>query len=481
MLNRLRFSNKWIILAIISLGTFSTTLEGGMLVTAYPVLTDAFNIQVATVLWVTVAFWVTSVGVMMTFGWLGDVAGRRQVYAWGLVIFALGLLFSGMAFSFWQLILFRVFQGIGCAMILANVNALITQTFPKKQRGLALGFSGAVVGLGLTIGPFLGGILLDVMDWRSIFYSRVPIAIAGALLSFYILPDDRPLKRKFDVDLIGAFALLVALSSSLLYINQGASLGFTSPIVIAMFLLTVGFSPIFIWAENRSSRPIIEIGLFRNKQYTLSILILISHYLAQGGVLLIAPFFMLESLEYSATKMGIIMAAFSASRPFLAPIAGRLSDNYGPRPLLIFGNVLLAIALFWISKMGLDINQGFIFSGMLLASMGSAFFEPVVTSSIMGSVPVDRLGTASAFVALGRQTAFAVGITLAGSIFTIRERSYLNFASEIEALSLGFSDVILSSVFFAVIAVIFSVLLTNTDGYIKSSRDIKHKSSTKPI
>ena len=190
---------------------------------------------------------------------------------------------------------------------------------------------------------------------------------------------------------------------------------------------------------------------------------------------------MLESLEYSATKMGIIMAAFSASRPFLAPIAGRLCASYGPRPLLIIGNVLLAIALFWISNMGLDINQGFIFSGMLLASMGSAFFEPVVTSSIMGSVPVDRLGTASAFVALGRQTAFAVGITLAGSIFTIRERSYLNFASEIEALSLGFSDVILSSVFFAVVAVIFSVLLTNTDGYIKSSRDIKHKSFTKPI
>ena len=141
MLNRLRFSNKWIILAIISLGTFSTTLEGGMLVTAYPVLTDAFNIEVATVLWVTVAFWVTSVGVMMTFGWLGDVAGRRQVYAWGLVIFALGLLFSGMAFSFWQLILFRVVQGIGCAMILANVNALITQTFPKKQRGLAVSYT----------------------------------------------------------------------------------------------------------------------------------------------------------------------------------------------------------------------------------------------------------------------------------------------------------------------------------------------------
>ena len=458
-------ADRWILLAVVSIGTLSTTLEGGMVVTAYPALAKAFDTDASTVLWVNVVYWVTAVGLLMTLGWIGDVAGRRRVYTIGMAIFAIGMLLSAVSSAIWQLILFRIIQGIGSAMVLSNVNAVITEHFPIHDRGKALGISGAVVGLGLTAGPFIGGFIIDILDWRAAFYSRVPLAIAGVALAWYLLPDDRIRNRDSHIDLIGAAALFGTMGSILLVINQGGKLGFLSTPVIIIAIFALISLPILIWSERRSTRPILEVKLLGNRQYTLSLMVLFHHYLSQGGILLVAPFYMLYSLSFSATKMGIFIAAFSSTRTFLAPVAGRLSDKYGPRPFLLFGNTLNAIALLWISQMGSGAMDWALFSGMLLASAGSAFFEPVVTSAIMGSVPKDRLGTASASVALGRQTAFAVGVTVAGAVYAVRERLHLAnllaagsapaFASS-EAIARGFGDVILVTVIFATLSIAFS-------------------------
>ena len=455
-------ANRWWLLAVISIGTLSSTLEGGMVVTVFPALAKAFDTDASTVLWVTVVYWVTAVGLLMTLGWLGDVAGRRRVFALGMGIFALGMLMSAASFSIWQLLFWRVLQGIGSAMVLANVNALITEHFPARERGKALGVSGAVVGFGLTAGPFAGGFLIDLLDWRAVFYSRVPIALLGALLAWWVLPDDRTHGERPHVDPIGAAALFGAMGSLLLIVNQGGKLGFTSsPVIVGAVIAAVSL-PALVWSERRSPRPILEVKLFASRQYTFGLLILLHHYLAQGGILLVAPFFMLDSLGYSATKMGIFIAAFSATRTFLAPLAGRLSDKYGPVPFLLLGNSLSTAALFWISTMGSGVAGWALMAGLLLASAGSAFFEPVVTSVIMGSVPPDRLGTASASVALGRQTAFAVGVTIAGAVYAVRERAHLaELADSAEAIARGFSDVMLATVVFAVLAIVFSAALRN--------------------
>ena len=453
--------SRAVLLAVISLGTLSSTLDGGMVSVAYPAIAEAFNTDTSTVLWVTVAYWVVAVGLLLTLGWLGDVAGRRAVFASGLAVFAIGLALTSVSATIWQLIAFRVFQGVGSAMVLSNLNALITNNFPAEDRGKALGISGAVVGLGLTAGPLLGGVLLDYLDWRAVFYSRVPLSALGAILVWRLLPPDRVAGRTFRVDFIGAAALFGALSSILLVINQGGRLGFTSAPVIAMAVIAVISLPVLVRSERRSVRPILEFALLRSRQYGFSMLVLVSHYLSQGGVLLVMPFFLLNSLEFSATKMGFFLAAFSLGRTFLAPVAGQLSDRFGTRPFLVLGNALLAIALFWLSRQGVDAGDLALFGGLLLASAGSSFFEPVVTSVIMGSVPEERTGTASASIALGRQTAFAVGVTVAGAIFAIRERVYMAGAgTDIvsgEAIAGAFGDTVLAGAFVAAIAIAFSV------------------------
>lgn len=458
--------NKWVVLGVASIGTLSSTLDGGAVSVTFPALVKALDTDTSTVLWVTVAYWVTAVGLLLAMGWLSDVVGRRRVFIAGSVLFALGILLSSLSVNIWQLIAFRVFQGVGSSMLLASLNALITASFPAKERGKALGVSGAVVGIGLTTGPLIGGVLLDVIDWRAVFYVRAPIAGAGAALAWWLLPRDRVDRQRFKLDLIGVAALFGTLGSGLLVVNQGGRLGFTSTPVAALLAVVAVCLPVLVWSERRSIRPILDISLLRSSQYTFSLLVLISHYLSHGGILLVAPFFLLDSLDFSASKMGLFLAAFSAGRMFLAPPAGRLSDRFGSRPFLILGNLLLVVSLFSLSRQGTDSNTWALFLALLLGGAGTSLVEPVVTSAIMGSVPRDRLGTASASVALGRQMAFAVGVTVAGAIFAIRERAYLAGhsaeglgaqAARAEALAEAFGDTLLVGVVLASLAAVFSI------------------------
>lgn len=445
-------------MAVLSFGTLMSTLDGGMVSIAFPALAEAFHTDASTVLWVNVAFWVTNVGLLLTMGWLGDVFGRRRVFAAGFLVFTLGLLLSAASFEIWQIIAARIVQGVGSAMTLSNLNALITTSFPSDERGKAMGVSGAVVGVGLTVGPLLGGFLLDVLDWRALFYVRAPVGLLGSILAWTVLAPDAGPRSKLRVDFLGAIALFATLGSFLLALNQGGRIGFGSGFVLGMFLVAAASLPVLVWTQMRSVRPIIDVTLFRSRQYTFALLVLISRYLSDGPILLVAPFFLTDALGFSATKMGLFLAGFVVGRTFMAPVAGYLSDRFGPRPFLIFGNSVTAVSLLWLSTLGLESPAAVLFLALFSTGIGSAFFEPVVTSVIMGSVPGDRLGTASASVAMGRHIAFSVGVALAGAIFAIRQPIHLaDTGSEASAIAAAFNDTVRIAVVLAAFAIVFSL------------------------
>lgn len=466
--NRGAKDRKWSILTVTSIGTFISTLDGGMMSTALPRLTLQFNTDTSAVLWVNVAFWVTSVGLMLTLGWLGDVAGRRRVFILGFVVFSMGLILGSVSNTLWQLVGSRVIQGIGAAMILSNLNALITDGFPRNERGKAFGISGAVVGVGLSAGPLTGGILLDIFDWRVLLYSRVPLGLIGALLSWWVLPVDAMAIRKFRVDILGALALFGTLASFLVFVNRGGKDGFTSTIAILMAITTLVLLPVLVWSERRSVRPIVDIALLKSRQYSTGLIVHTFHYLSHGGVLLVAPFFLIESLGYSPTRMGVVLASFYIGRTIGAPLAGRLSDKFGPLPFIMLGNFLLASGLLWLCLQGIGTSFLTLISAMLISSLGSACLEPVLTNLIMGSTPEDRRGTASAAIATSRQAAFCVGVALVGAIYVIRERLYLDYNSgsaidiqrlSYEAIAVGFRDSMMFGVVVVVVAGILSLRL----------------------
>ena len=168
-------------------------------------------------LWVTVSFWITSVGLMLTLGWIGDVAGRKNMFVLGFLIFSIALISASLSQYFWQLIVSRILQGVGSALLLSNLNALITTAFPEEERGTAIGISGGVVGVGLTVGPLAAGMLLDMFDWRVMMYSKVPIGVLGAILGWYYLRKDTVIRRKYRIDLLGALALFGSMATFLIF------------------------------------------------------------------------------------------------------------------------------------------------------------------------------------------------------------------------------------------------------------------------
>ena len=229
----------------------------------------------------------------------------------------------------------------------------------------------------------------------------------------------------YRIDYLGATALFIALSSFLLVVNQGGVRGFDSLFVVGMIALFVVSLPVLAWSQCRSVRPILEFALFKRAAFSIGLGVQLCHYLALGAILLLAPFYFIDALGFSATKMGLFITAYTLARTFLAPYTGWLSDKTGAALPTGFGLLVLGAALLWLSRLGAGSAEGSILASLMLVGVGSAFFEPPNTSSIMGSVPRDRLGTASAAVASGRQIAFSIGVALAGAIFTVRERAYL--------------------------------------------------------
>ena len=457
-------SNKWVYLAVISIGTFIVTLDGGMVGLTYPALVDAFNSESSDVIWVSICYWVTAVGLMHTLGWMGDVAGRKLIYILGLIVLTIGIIFSSISPNLLWIIISRVGQGIGAAMILSNLNAYITDIFPANERGKALGISGSIVGFGLTLGPILGGILLEIAGWRALFYSRIPLGIIAAVLSYLILPKDRVKSLSHFIDIKGVIVLFVCFSSILIAVNQFGKNGIASSQVIISTIIFIIFLPLVIWSERKSVRPIIDASLLRNRNYSFGILSLLLHYLAHGSVLLAAPFLLLTAMGYEPVKAGVMMAAFSAPRICLAPFAGRASDRFGPRYLLVLGNIMLVIGLILVSQAEAGYGEIFIWLGMLSCGIGASLFEPVVTSAIMGSVPKTRLGTASASVGVGRQVAFAIGLTVAGAVYAFQKMKYslnTDWVENIIEIS-ALSDTLFLGALIAVLAVVSSSVLSNT-------------------
>ena len=274
------------------------------------------------------------------------------------------------------------------------------------------------------------------------------------------------------MDYFGAVILFAAMATSLLVINQGGRLGFGSLPIVGLAAAAVATTSLLVWSQRRSVRPILDFGLFRIRAYTLGLAVSVTHYLSHGGVMLVAPFFLITAMGFSSTKMGGFIAAFYVMRMAVGPLSGRLSDRVGAKLPLVVGNAVTLLGLLWLSRLGTDAHDLAIFGSLLLAGVGSALFEPADTSVIMGSVPVGRLGTASASVATARHAAFAGGVALAGAVFVIRERAYLaSFdlgivsatTAQAESIARAFCDVMLAGCVLLLVAIALSAMLRGRD------------------
>lgn len=414
-------SYKWLALVTVSIGTFMTTLDASIVNISLPRLSDVFDTELSVVLWVTVAYLLVSVGLVLTAGKVGDRLGRKRVYIIGLSIFTVGLVLCWISQSVVQLILSRVVQAVGASMTAAVSNAIVTDVFPDEERGKALGILGAVVSAGLLSGPVLGGFLLDALDWPSIFYIRVPVGIIGVVMALLLLKEQKGASAAVSFDRAGAGTLFGGLSCLLLFFNLGGKLGFASVPVLAICGSTCISFVLFVLVERRASQPILNLGLLRNRVFASGSISMAIMFLAISANTFLAPFYLIEGLGHSAAQAGLLFAVISATTLVIGPVSGWLSDKIGSRILCTGGMTLISLALFLISQLGPESTTPDILFRFVILGFGLGMFSSPNNSSIMGSVPREILSTGSAMIATMRQVGMSSGIAIAGAIFTARQ------------------------------------------------------------
>jgi EmrB/QacA subfamily drug resistance transporter len=407
-----------LILFNVCIGQFIVGLDQRALLVALPTLTETFNTNLTTIQWVLLIYDLLLIGTVITVGRLGDLFGRRRIYAGGFLVFVLSSALCGAAQSTWQIILFRGLQAVGGAMISANGRAIASIAFPASERGKAMGFASMAFHVGFLTGPTLGGFLIDTVGWRWIFYLNLPIGVWGAYLTLKLLEESKEEVRGISVDFPGAILLMLTCSLFIYAMNQLPHVGWQDPLVMRTLGLSALALVLFVVTELRSPMPILSFSLYRNRLFTASMFSLFFITSTQSAISFLMPFYLQNILHFSPTQMGMIIIANSAVIVLIAPLAGWLSDRMGSRLLCTIGSGLIVIGQFFIASLGINSSIPRIIFPLLLIGLGWAIFNSPNQSAILGSVPRDKVGTASGMNTTTARTGGAMGVALSATLFT---------------------------------------------------------------
>jgi EmrB/QacA subfamily drug resistance transporter len=407
-----------LILLNVCVGQFIVGLDQRALLVALPTLTHTFNTSLTSIQWVLLIYDLLLIGTVITVGRLGDLFGRRRFYAAGFLVFVLSSALCGAAQSASQIILFRGLQAVGGAMISANGRAVASVAFPPSERGKAMGFASMAFHVGFLTGPTVGGILIDTIGWRWIFYLNLPVGIWGAYLAWKLLEESREDVKEISVDFPGAILLMATYSLFLYAMNQLPHVGWRDSSVAILLILSMVAGALFVIVELRSRMPILSFSLFRNRLFTASMLSLFFITSTQSAISFLLPFYLQNILHFSPTHMGWILIANSVVIVLVAPIAGWLSDRMGSRLLCTAGSTLIVMGQFFIASLEVDSSIPRIIFPLLLIGLGWAIFNSPNQSAILGSVPRDKVGTASGMNTTAARTGGAMGVALSATLFT---------------------------------------------------------------
>lgn len=408
--------------------TFMATLDGSIVNIALPTIASAFRVGISSIQWVVTSYLVTVSALLLVWGRLSDMYGRKRFFLMGLAVFTVGSFFCGISGNLLTIVASRVLQAIGASMAIALVQGIVTHTFPPSERGKALGFIGSVVAVGSLIGPSLGGLLVEISGWRSIFFINVPVGIAGVLLTIIILPESegRPDTETFD----WRGAVLLFLSVSLFFSGMLAfQEGLLSPVYSFMVMASAGVLFFFFLLDQRRPHPLVDGCLFSSRIFTMGVIDSSLSYMAMYSYIFFMPFYLQTVRGVGVLEAGLLMSLYPLITAFLAPAAGALSDKITYRPLTITGLILSGSGLVSLSFLGSRSSLLLIGSIIVLLGIGGALFQSPNNSSIMGSVPRDRLGIAGSLNAFFRNLGMVSGTTLAVSLFSFSTKMTIDSVS----------------------------------------------------
>jgi EmrB/QacA subfamily drug resistance transporter len=425
---------RWLVVGTVCLGAFLGQLDASIAGLVLPTLEAAFDAPVASVEWVAIAYLLTLAALVVPLGRLADLLGRKMLYTWGFLAFIAGSALCGFAPSLAWLIAFRVMQAFGAAMLQANSVAIITAAVPRRALGRAIGVQGAAQAVGLSVGPSVGGLLIDALGWQWVFFIAVPFGILGAVLGWFVLPRTsrsaavEAVTEPEGFDWMGAVLLGLAVALLLLALTFGNTWGWTSLTLALTLGLAVACFVSFWLAEQRSPSPLIEPGLLRVRSFSLGLLAGLLSYAVLFGCLFLMPFYLERILGRSAAQTGLLLTPIPIALGILAPIAGTLTDRIGPLWPTVLGMLGAAIALASLALVP-SITLAETLGLLALLGIGLGLFTPPNNAAVMGSAPANRLGVAGGILNMARSMGTSLGVAATGAVLAIRLSAQLGIQS----------------------------------------------------
>jgi EmrB/QacA subfamily drug resistance transporter len=402
----------------VCVGAFLGQLDASIAGLVLPTLEQTFSAPVANVAWVSIAYLVTLAALVVPFGRLADLTGRKLLYTGGFGVFIVGSALCGFAPNLGWLIAFRVFQAVGAAMLQANSVAIITAAVVRRRLGRAIGVQGAAQAIGLSVGPSVGGLLIDTLGWQWVFFIAVPFGLLGMLLAWLVLPCSTLPATRERFDWLGALLLGPSVALSLLALTFANDWGWTSPVFLGVSMLAAACLGLFLATERRAPSPLVDLSLFSSRTFSVGIVAGLLSYSVLFGSLFVIPFFLERVLGRTAAEAGLLLSPIPLALAVMAPLAGLLTDRLGARLPTVLGMLLSAAALVALALFSAgDVRLIVLLLGLLGIGMG--LFTPPNNSAIMGTAPANRLGVAGGILNMTRSLGTSLGVALTGALLGI--------------------------------------------------------------
>ena len=462
---------KWWVFASVALGLFLTVTDQSGVNIALPRIAEYFGADLPTAQWIALGFTLSTSVMFMPVGRLSDIFGRANVFMLGFGVFVVAAALGGTAVAFPVLIAAKLIQGVGVAGIEANGMAMVADIFPEKERGKAIGLYMSIIGAGAVGGPVIGGTLVSLLGWRSIYAASgcvgiVALALAALALRRGVSEDaSRPGGSSFDWT--GAALSAIVLVCFLLSITNGHKLGWSSPAILGGFSAAMAALAAFVWWEGKAEAPMLDLSFFRSKVFTLGVSARFLSFLAGSAVYFIMPFYLVQGLEMEPSRAGLLMVPGSIAIAVWGPLSGRMSDRIGTRWLTVAGMVLTTVGMLMFASLDENSSTMRVVISILIEGTGIGLFSSPNTSAIMTAIDSRKFSVASAFLNLVRTSAGLSGIAIFTAIVVFTMASQ-GFAPDLSAVSDAGGDAIrlvfidgMSRAFYAAAAVMFAAMVVS--------------------
>ncbi len=407
--------NNWIILAIVVMSPFMACLDSSIINVALPVMAKDLSTSMAGIQQIVTTYLIVISATILIFGRLGDIKGKTSVFKYGFIIFVLGSLLCGISTTLNFLTFSRIVQGIGAAMTMSTSQGIITHTFPKNERGRALGISGTFVALGTLLGPPLGGLIISVVSWEYIFLINVPIGTVAFIAAMKYLPKDK-ITTKQTLDYNGAILFLICIVSLFLGLLKGQKIGYNNITIILSFIIALVSFIVFIILESKIKNPLVDLSIFKNRVFSINVFCAFLSFVGISCINIIQPFYLQDVLELSPGTTGFIMMGYPIVLTIIAPLSGYLADKIGSKILTLSGLLVSAIGLFAMTTLNEQSSFLIIISVISIVALGNGIFQSPNNTLVMSSVEKSKLGIAGGINALIRNLGFVFGVSFSTTV-----------------------------------------------------------------